>query len=549
VKRYRQIATILLKYGFGGIVRRLDLRRYLDLARGLFRGERGVVTRHPSRWERARMALEELGPSFIKLGQIMSARRDMLPQDFLAELEKLQDDVPPFSWEEAKQIIESDLGDSIDVFFKEFTPTPIGSASIAQVHRAVLRNGQAAAVKVQRPGIERVIETDLEIMLDLATLMQRHLRGMDIVNPVAIVEEFARTIKKEMDFNIEASHIERFAVNFRSDPRMYVPKVFRELTTRRVLTMEFIEGTKVSERGELVQRGLDPEVIAHRGADLILEEVFEHGFFHADPHPGNIMVLEGNVICLLDFGITGRLPPTLRELLSALVMGVVLRDEGRITRAVLTLSKDSGPEHVEEIEADVADFVERHFYRPLRGIRMASLLNEFVGLLIRHSLKLPRDFYLLIKTLVTTEGVGRSLLPDFDMVKHMEPFASKLARRRLSPQSLSKDFYSWATELAALLREFPREAREIITRVKSGKARIEFQHRGLEPMLQIYDRVSNRIAFAIVLASLVVGSSLIVLADIAPKWYDIPIIGIVGFLVAGVMALWLLVSILTHGRM
>ena len=549
--RYRQIVSVLLRHGFGDTVTRLGLHKHLALGpRFLARQEESKGPATPlTRSERIRMALEELGPSFVKLGQLMSTRPDMVSPELRLELEKLQDTVAPFAADEARRIVETELSDSLDAIFREFDENPVASASMAQVHRAVLPDGLVVAVKIQRPGIRRTLEVDLEIMLRLATLMENHLGGMDVINPVGIVEQFGRTIRKEMDFNIEAAHIERFARNFQSDRTIRVPRVFRHLVTHKILTMEFIEGTKVSELAALADKGLDAQVIADRGADLILKQVFDHGFFHADPHPGNILVLEDNVICFLDYGMMGRLTGRHREYLGRLVVGVVRRDEKAITKALLALSGGAEPASVDALEADVADFVEQHLYRPLSEFHMGAILNQFVELLVRHRLKIPPDFYLLIKALITVEGNGRKLAPDFEIVRHMEPFATRLLKERTSPRNLARDLYLSSIDLATLLRDLPSDAREILSLMKRGKARLEFEHKGLGPMLKAHDRISNRIAFAIVLASLIIGSALIVLSGIPPKWHEIPVIGIVGFITAGLMGFWLLLSILRHGKL
>jgi len=549
INRYRQIASVLLKHGFGDLVTTVGLHRRLGLDRRSVDGTKGVQASPLTRWERIRMALEELGPSFVKLGQLAGTRPDMVPQELCAELEKLQDTVKPFPFADAKRIIEAELGGSLKSLFADFDEIPVASASIAQVHRAVLDTGEVVAVKIQRPGIRRTVEVDLEIMLDLARLMERHLHGLEVVNPVGIVDEFARTIRKELDFGIEAGHIERFARNFQSNNTIYVPRVVRRLSTQKVLTMEFIEGTKVSEISALTEKGFDLEVIANRGADLILEQIFEHGFFHADPHPGNIMILPDNVICFLDYGMMGSITGRYRECLSNLVIGVVRRDAKQITKAVLSLSVNDNPKAVDRLEADVADFIDQHFYRPLKDIHMGRLMTQLVQLLVRHRLRIVPDFYLLTKAMAAAEGNGRKLSPEFDMVRHTEPFARTIMRARFSPRALAKDMYLAGVDLGDLLRDLPADLKEIIAQVKHGRVHVEFEHRGLEPMLRTHDRVSNRIAFAIVLAALVIGSSLIVLSGIPPKWHGIPVVGIVGFLAAGAMGFWLLVTILRHGKM
>lgn len=549
INRYREIIVVLVKYGFGDLITRTHLEKYVDLGKKVLLRRGGKEIASLSRWERMRMALEELGPTFIKAGQIMSSRPDLLPHELIVELEKLQDSVPPFSGEEAERLVEQELGKPISDLFYEFTDTPIASASIAQVHEAVLQGGEKVAVKVQRPRIEQIIEVDLEIMLHLATLMEKHLQGMDILNPAGIVNEFERSIRKEIDFTIEATHIERFGNNFRRVQTIHVPKVYRNYTTRKILTMEFIDGIKVSNLDALLKSRNDPKTIASWGTDLVLKQVFEHGFFHADPHAGNIMVLDNNIICFIDFGMMGRPLPKQREYLSSIIVGIVNRDAKRITKTFLQLSNSRRIENIDQLEYQVGELVDQYSYLPLKDINMGQLLNEVIKLFVAYKLKMPPNLYLLVKALVSIEGVGRVLDPDFNMVKHMEPFAKKLLKARLSPRRLAKDTYLAATEFSLLLRDLPSEIRDIIEQIKVGQFKIEFEHKGLEPSLRKGDQISNRIAFAIVLASLVIGSSLIVLSGIPPKWNEIPIIGIIGFLGAGIMGFWLLISILRHGRM
>jgi len=547
--RYREIIQVLVKHGFGDLITRSNVERYIDRGRKLLPGRSDAEIASLSRWERVRMVLEELGPTFIKFGQIMSNRPDLLPQELIAELAKLQSEVPPFSDEEAKNLIEEELGRPVSEIFAEYSPTPIASASIAQVHRATLLHGEEVAIKVQRPGIEQIIKTDLEIMFDLATLMEKHIQEMDILHPVAVVKEFKRSIKREIDFNIEAAAIERFGRNFQDDDTIYVPKVYRDYSTRKVLTMEFIDGVKASSAEVLINAGLDPKLLASRGADLVLKQVFEHGFFHADPHPGNMVALPENVVCFLDFGMMGSLSLVHREALSNILVGVVNQDAAGITKTVLKLARNQYIEDAEQLEYEIYELLEQYSHRSLKSVNMGVLLNQMVSVVVKHRLRIPPNFYLLSKALITIEGVGRLLDPDFDMVKHTEPFAKKLLRERLNPLKLTKDFYLSVIDLSILLRDLPAETREILAQIKEGKTRIEFEHKGLDPMLKTLDQISNRISFSIVLSSLIVGSALIMRAEIPPKVYGVPIIGALGFVAAGVMGFWLLVSILRHGKM
>ncbi|MBW2068900.1 MAG: AarF/ABC1/UbiB kinase family protein [Deltaproteobacteria bacterium] len=541
IQRYRQILTVLFKYGFGDLVHTLKIEQYLEIGLQMISRKRREKIETLSRAERVRMAMEELGPTFIKMGQILSTRPDLLPMEFIRELGKLQDHVPPFEYAQAKDIIERELGVPLGQLFKDFEETPLASASIGQVHRARLVDGDEVVVKVQRPGIRKTIEVDLEIMLHLATLMEKHLEGWDIQRPTRIVEEFARTLEKELE--------ERFAMQFIGDTTVYVPKIYREATTSRVLTMEYVSGIKASEIARLDEAGYDRREIARRGFDLIMKQIFVHGFFHADPHPGNIFILPGNVICYLDFGMMGRIGRKSRENFADLAMSIVHRDETKATRALLKLTiSDEEPDY-HSLERDVAEFIDLHFYRPLKELDFGKILHQLLETAARHRLTIPQDIFLMIKALSTAEGVGRVLDPDFDAMEQAAPFVRRIQLQRLHPKRVAEDIYDSGSDFLHLIKEIPGELREILRQARQGRVKIEFEHQGMEPMLSTFDRVSNRIAFAIVLASLVIGSSLIVLSGVPPKWHEIPVIGLAGFIIAGVMGLWLLVSTIRRGSM
>jgi ubiquinone biosynthesis protein len=549
LNRYRQILSVLFKYGFGDLVETLKIEQYLEIGLQMISRKRREQIERLTRAERVRMALEELGPTFVKLGQILSTRPDLIPLEYIHEFTKLQDQVPPIPYEEVREIIKSETGRFPEEIFRHFEKTPLAAASIGQVNRAELKDTEEVAIKVQRPGIRRIIEVDLEIMLHLAALMERHIEELELQRPTRIVEEFARTLEKELDYRAEASHIERFARQFIDDETLYVPKVFREMTTERILTMEYIDGIKASEVDRLRGERYDLHTIATRGADLMMKQIFIQGFFHADPHPGNIFILPNNVVCYLDFGMMGRMSRQEREDFADLVVHAIGRDEKRLLDALLRLTSfDEEPDRG-LLERDVMELVDRYLYRPLKELEIGGLLHRLLEILTRHRLRLKPDLFLMIKALSTAEALGRALDEDFEIIRHLEPFVRDIQSSRLHPRRIASEMVDSGVGLVHLLKEIPGEVRAILKQAREGKLRIEFEHRGLDPMLFTQDRTSNRIAFSIVLASLIIGSSLIVLSDIPPKWKEIPIIGLAGFVVAGVMGFWLLISILRRGRM
>ncbi|MBW1840183.1 MAG: AarF/ABC1/UbiB kinase family protein [Deltaproteobacteria bacterium] len=549
LNRYRQILSVLFKYGFGDLIEVLKIEQYIEVGLQLISKNRRERIDKYGRAERVRMALEELGPTYIKLGQILSTRPDLIPVNFLKELSKLQDDVPAHEFNRISDIIEAELGAKPEDIFEFFDQTPIASASIGQVYLARLKDGEDVAVKIQRPGIRKIIEVDLEIMLHLATLMESHVEEVALHRPVKIVEEFARTLEKEIDYNIEATSMERIARHFLNDQTIYVPKVFRETTTERVLTTEFIEGIKVSRLDRLEDAGLDRKVITERGADIILSQIFDLGFFHADPHPGNIFVLPDNVICLLDFGMTGTVDRRTREDFVELVHSVVHQDESRVTQILLKFTYWDNEPDVRELQKNVAEFMGQHLYKPLGNIEIGKLLQNLLELASHHHMRIPPDIFLMMKALGAVEGVARQLDPNFDMVSRAAPFIKRVKLERLSPPRILDDITRLASDSFRFLQDFPRDVLEISRLVRQQKLSIKFEHQGLENMLATHDQISNRLSFSIIIAALIIGSALIVISNIPPLFYGISLIGIVGFIAAAVMGIWLLVAIVRKGRL
>jgi ubiquinone biosynthesis protein len=495
------------------------------------------------------MAFEELGPTYIKLGQVLSTRPDLVPVEVAGELAKLQDEVPPFSFDAVKHVIEAEFGKCSEEIFDELDQQPLASASIGQVHKARLKDGEAVAVKFQRPGIRKIIEVDLEIMLHLATLAEHRIKEFEIHRPVKIVQEFARVLEKEIDYNIEASYMERIARQFLDHPFVYIPLVFREFTTSRVLTTELIDGIKISQIEKLEAAGMDKKVIADRIVALTLRQAFEHGFFHADPHPGNIFVLAENVICMVDFGMMGIVDRATREEFIDLIDSLVHQQEVKATQVLLRLTEwDEQPE-VRALEREFADFMGRHLYKPLKNMEVGKLLQDLIELTIRFRLRIPPDIFLMIKALSSIEAIGRTLNPEFDLIAHATPFIKRAKLERFAPQRLSSDVFDMMSRLLEFLQQFPKDLTDLTDMIRKQRLTLQIEHKGLETMLATQDRTSNRLSFAIIIAALIIGSALIVISEIPPLVFGISLIGIIGYLVAAVMGFWLLVAIIKKGRL
>jgi len=379
-------------------------------------------------------------------------------------------------------------------------------------------------------------------------MIEKHIAGADLLNPVGLVEEFEKAIRQELDFEIEASHIERFGRNFQHDDTVYIPLVYRELSTKRVITMEHVQGVRLSDVLERVLPQFDRKVIAARGAQLVLKQIFDHGFFHADPHPGNILILDGNVIGVLDFGMMGSLTERHREQLGLVMMGVVNRDARRVTATLLRLSGNPHVEKREQLENDIGKMLEEYTSIPIRDIRLEDLLNRAVRIVMHYRLRVAPDFLLLMRSIVTIESIARRLDPEFDMMEHLRPFAKKLLRDRLSPGSVARDLYASASDFGALFKDLPLDLRELLEQLKQGRTKIVFEIKGLDPMLRSHEQISHRLVTALVTSALIIGSSLIAFSNLAPKWHGVPVLGIVGFIVAalvGIRLLW--ASFRKHG--
>ena len=549
VRRYDEILSVLIKYGFGDVVDALKIKQHIEIGWQKISGKQPEQMEKLSRPERVRLTLEELGPTFVKLGQILSTRPDLIPLEYLQELAKLQDKVPPFPYDDARGIIKSETGSFPEEIFNCFDKTPLAAASLGQVHKAMLKDTEeAVAIKVQRPDIQKTIEVDLEIMLHLASLAERNVEELEVHHPTKIVDEFARSMEDETDYTVEAAHIERFARQFLDEQTIYVPKVFREWTTKRILTMEYIEGIKASDFDRLKQEGYDLKEIADRGAKLIMKQIFVHGFYHADPHPGNIFILPNATICFLDFGMMGRISEQEREDFTDLVRMILGKDEKKTVDALLKVSNFTQEPDREELERDMGEFFDQFLYLTLKELEVGKMLQCVLEILTRNGMSLKPGLFLMLKALVTAEGLGRSLDPDFQILRQAEPFIEDIQASRYTPKRISRDLIGSGTEFFQLLRVIPGELREVLKKAKESKLGIEIEHRGLDRTILELGRISDRIVSAIVLASLIIGSSIVTLSNIPPKWRGIPLIGVGGFLVAAVMGFWLLGSILRRGK-
>ncbi|MBN2808207.1 MAG: ubiquinone biosynthesis protein UbiB [Deltaproteobacteria bacterium] len=552
IRRYRQIVSVFIKYGFGGLLEQLDLDYYLALGKSLITLQhikRDDLIRF-SKAERLRLALEELGPTFVKLGQLLSTRPDLVSPDILLELRKLQDKVPGFSFAEAEEQIKTSIGSPLTEVFKEFSREPVAAASISQVHRARLRDGSDVAVKVQRPEIEEMIATDIDIMFTLAQLATKHISELEPYQPLLLVREFAKNIRLELDFQVEGRNIDRFAKNFADDPTVHIPTVYWQQSSSKVLTLEWIDGIKVDELDLSGESAFDPLVLAANGADFVLRQILEFGLFHGDPHPGNLFVLPGNVIAPIDFGLVGRLDDELASALLDLLISLLKQDVQGLLRVMFRIGVvDEEKINLRELRADLFDLLDRYVGVSLKNLRLHNLVKDFMRIVSFHQIRFLPDFMLLLRVLLSVETTARQLDPDFDFVTHAAPLVEKLAEKRFSAEHLQKIVRSQLRELSSLLEVIPGATRDILKKLSRGHLRFEFEHLGLDLFSKNLDRIANRISFTMVVSAIIIASSLIMSADNGFKIFGYPLLGIIGYILAGGLGTWLAIAILRSGKM
>lgn len=543
VKRSRQIISVFVKFGLDYL---FDWSKINLLARIHRRTKDYQELSAP---ERLRRAFEELGPTFIKFGQILSTRPDFLPADFIQELEKLQDKVPPFDSRQAQKIIEQELKKPPALLFKEFQEKPVASASLSQVHKAILPSGEKVAVKIQRPDIRKTVELDLEILEDLAGIVENRLYNGWIYRPKSIVEEFKKAIRKELDFTNEAHNFEKFRLNFREVDYIKVPKIYWELTTDKVLTMEFMDGIKITEiTQQKYQDVFDPKKVAHLGAKAILKQILEDGFFQADPHPANLFVQPPATIVMLDVGMTGHLEEKSIVTIAKVLRAVADKDLDQILRGLEDLGIIIQEVDRNLLREDLGELIERYLGRPLKNIKLSNLSQDIFDIMVRHNLTVPANLVLMIRALSIVESIGRELDPDFDLLSTFKPFVKSILWKRYFPLTWVKKGENILGNSLEVIEHLPQDMADSLRKLKEGQLKFNFEHHGLENLTREINRASNRISFSLIIAALIIGSSLIFQQKIGPIIFGFSALGIFGYLLASIIGLGLFVSILRSGK-
>ena len=554
IKRYRQIILVFVKHGFGTLIDQLGIFDYLNIKKMIGRDNGEDINEKLSIGERLRLSLEELGPTFVKLGQIISTRPDILPHAVIAELEKLQDAVPPFPFDGVKSLIESEFGDKLENIFKEFSDTPLAAASIAQVHLARLNSGRKVVVKVQRPEIERNIYLDLKVLEDLASFIDNHTKYGKLYDFTKMVQEFEITLKNELDFRVEGENAETFKENFSKDEGVNVPDIIWIHTTRRILTMEYIKGIRLNDYVALNDAGLNRKIIARNLAVSIFNQILRDGFFHGDPHPGNIMVLPDNAIVFLDFGMVGKLNEERKAQFLKMLMGITFKNSRLIIQAIIGLDAMAHHINIKKLEKEIDIMRDKYLSVPLNEIKVGEVFNEIFNLAFSYNIVIPGEFTMLAKSLVTLEGLVEKLDPELNVLEISEPIAKKLMFKTFSPEKIGKEFLSGVLDYGSLLREFPSSLLNFLRKMEDDEFTMQFKMKGIERVEKRIDRIFNRISFSIVLlavsiiiAGIVIGSGMSAHAGAEIYILNITVLRI-GLVIAGIMIVGLVLSVFRSNR-
>lgn len=552
-RRLQQIVNVFLKYGFGRIIDQIQLGRYIPFKKRLRSFGDWPALKGPTVPERLRLAFAELGPSFIKFAQLLSSRPDLITPRYANEFKKLQDEVPPFDVNEAKKIIEDELGQTPESIFSSFVDIPIAAASIAQVHKATLVDRTEVVVKIQRPQIKEQIESDLNILNIIARLLVKHVPESRFFNPIGIVDEFGRTVSKELDFIIEARNCMKLRGDFKGNADIYIPKVYQEYTTEKILVMEQIYGSRIDDIKAIDGMGLDKGRLSKTLIDVYFKQILENGFFHADPHPGNILVRTDGVICFLDFGIVGRVSEELKEIMANTFIAIIEKDFDGLINQYIELGIVPDDADIDsfrrDFKMDIRDFLEPLYDLKIQQIDFTQYVETFIRLATKYNLKIPSDLLLMDKTLLMLENIARQLNPELVLVAEAQPYASKIVMKRISPSRLYEKARKNVNDLTDFIFFFPRNMTKLFNKALKDDIQVKMYHVNLPELIKDMDKASNRIAFAMVVSAILLSSAIMHAAGVEPRIFGFSFLGIISFGFALLLGIWLLISIIRSGRL
>jgi ubiquinone biosynthesis protein len=554
-RRLRRILNVFLKHGFGSMIDQINLGRYIPFVKRLRTigpwmpaGGRGASTS-----ERLVLAFAELGPSFIKLGQVLATRPDLIPQSYCDDFKRLQDSAPPFSTEQARMIIEAELGLPFEDLFARFEPEPIAAASIAQVHKACLLDGTRVIVKVQRPGIAEEIESDIDILRQIARLLERNVPESRIFSPLGVVREFERTITHELNFVREGRNCARIERHFENVEGVHIPHMFAEFTTQRVLVMERIKGIRIDDLDTLAKRGINREELAHRVVDVYFKMLFKDHLFHADPHPGNIYLKDSGEIALLDFGMVGRVNDDLRRILSANFNAFITLDFDYLIDQYEELGivpdDDDLESYRRSFKDDLTELVEPLHDLELKDVNISEYLSGLLEIIINHRIALPSDMLLLNKVMLMLESIVSKLDPSFNLLDALKPYVASMAKDKFRPEEAMRTTVRAVTDAADFARVFPRQMRRIMRKSFRDEFRMRVSSPDLEHLTLDMDRSSNRLSVAIIIGCILLSSAIMHAMDVGPTWHGLSLLGFMVFGLAAFLGMLLIISIFRSGRL
>jgi len=529
--RFRSIVSVLFKYGFDDVAERLHLPGKILISKTR------MAVQEMTTWERLRHTLEELGPTFVKFGQILSLRGDLLPAELIKELEKLQDSVAPVSFEEIMGVLQKALKKPLEEIFSLIDEEPLAAGSLAQVHRAVLKDENVpVALKIRRPDIVRTVEVDLQILEGAAPILCEHLEFARTYDFVNLVKELKRALLRELNFTLEARNMQIVSQALSGEKDVIIPEVYEDYTRFSVLTMDLIEGVKLKHlQPENVE---EREQLAKIGIRLVVKQVLENGFFHADPHPGNFLVVNEREVCLLDWGVVGILPPETRYELVELIGAIVDKEAEKVLDVLVALTEANVTEINERLLLrDILEILHLYHSVTVGKLDLGQLLMDLNNMLRTHHIKLPSDLALMFKAMVTVEGTARQIYPELDVIAEIEPFIKQLGVERWSPSQIWHRFTRQLRLYLKLQSSLPGAIQRILQKVEQGELNIQFKHENLGGLQKSLDNVSNRLSFSIILGSVIIGSSMIITTGVKPLIFGYPAIGLVGYLISAFLGL------------
>lgn len=551
ISRIREIIAVLVKYGFEDVVTNSTLRNFVSEKGRVSWTRQGQPVFQYTRWERIRMVCEELGPTFIKLAQVLSNRPDMLPAPLIKELEKLQDNVPAFSFEEVRETIELETGKKLEDIFQAFNEKPLATASIGQVHKARLINGKEVVVKIQRPGVKEMVYRDLAILNDAVNRADRYLKKQGVLNAMDMVHSFERSMHKELDYRTESRNLERFRNLYRDYKNFYIPKSYRDYSSEKVMVMEFATGCKISDVAQMRAWGLDPRKVAENGMEIYLTQIFEFGIFHADPHPGNVLVRKDGVICLLDFGMVGTLMKKDKFSFAGIFVGMAEGDPAKMAMNLKLLAVEDEIRDMRQLEYDLNELIEDFATLNVDEASIADTTERLQKIMFDHRIRVPGDIFLIFRAFAILEGIGKTIHPHFNTYDFIRPYGLRLMKEKYSPQSIWQDVNHRLTQINSFLSSFPRDVREILSKTKKGKIHFEVELQGYGYLLKKMDSIANRMVLTFLICALLIGSAITMNVDWAdrmPFIEGIPAISVYGLWIAGFLTVLLFYSIIRRRK-